>query len=186
MSDSVIPWTVARQAPLSMGFSKLQCWSGFHSLLQGNFPTQRLNLGLPHGRQTLYPLSYQGSHQVCHSFSSKEQASFNFVAAVTVGSHFGAQENESCYCFLFSPICLPWSDGTRWHDLVFWMLSFKPAFAHSSFTFIKRLFSSSSLSTINVVSSLYLRLLIFLPAILIPVCASFSPAFAWCIYIEVK
>ena len=61
--------------------------------------------------------------------------------------------------------------------LVFWMLSFKPAFALSSFTFIKRLFSSSSLSAIRVVSSVYLRLLIFLPAILIPACASSSLAF---------
>ncbi|CAI9151685.1 unnamed protein product [Rangifer tarandus platyrhynchus] len=42
------------------------------------------------------------------------------------------------------------------------MLSFKPTFALSSFTFIKRLFSSSSLSAIRVVSSAYLRLLIFL------------------------
>ena len=63
---------------------------------------------------------------------------------------------------------------------VFWMLSFKPAFSFSSFTFIKRLFSSSSLSPITVVSSAYLRLLIFLPAILIPACASSSPAFSWC------
>ena len=51
--------------------------------------------------------------------------------------------------------------------LVVWMLSFKPTFPLSSFTFIKRLFSSSSLSAIRVVSSAYLRLLIFLPAILI-------------------
>ena len=61
--------------------------------------------------------------------------------------------------------------------LVFWMLNFKPTFSLSSFTFIKRLFSSSSLSAIRVVSSAYLRLLIFLPAILIPDCASSSPAF---------
>ena len=46
-----------------------------------------------------------------------------------------------------------------------------------SFTFIKRLFSSSSLSAIRVVSSAYLRLLRCLPAILIPACASSSPAF---------
>ena len=59
---------------------------------------------------------------------------------------------------------------------VFWMLSFKPSFSLSSFTFIKRLFSSSSLSALRVVSSAYLRLLIFLPAILIPACASSSPA----------
>ena len=45
--------------------------------------------------------------------------------------------------------------------LVFWMLSFKPTFSLSSFTFIKRLFSSSSLCAIMVVSSAYLRLLIF-------------------------
>ena len=74
--------------------------------------------------------------------------------------------------------------GMKWCDrmhhqmhLVFWMLSFKPTFSLSSFTFIKRLFSSSSLSLIRVVSSAYLRLLIFLPAILIPACASSSPAF---------
>ena len=60
--------------------------------------------------------------------------------------------------------------------LVFWILSFKPTFS-LSFTFIKRLVSFSSLSAIRVVSSAYLRLLIFLPAILIPACASSSPAF---------
>ena len=41
---------------------------------------------------------------------------------------------------------------------VFWMLSFKPTFSLSTFTFIKRLLSSSSLSAIRVVSSAYLRL----------------------------
>ena len=61
--------------------------------------------------------------------------------------------------------------------LVFWMLSFKPTFSLSSFTFSKRLFNSSLLSAIRVVSFAYLRLLIFLPAILIPACASSSPAF---------
>ena len=61
--------------------------------------------------------------------------------------------------------------------LVFWMLSFKPTFSLSSFTFIKRLFSSSLLSAIKLVSSAYLRLLIFLLAILIPACASSSLAF---------
>ena len=61
--------------------------------------------------------------------------------------------------------------------LVFWMLSFKPAFLLSSFTFVKRLFSFSSLFAIRVVSSAYLRFLIFLPAILIPAYASSSPAF---------
>ena len=49
--------------------------------------------------------------------------------------------------------------------LVFSMLSFMPTFSLSTFTFIKRLFSSSSLSAIRVVSSAYPRLFIFLPAI---------------------
>ena len=51
---------------------------------------------------------------------------------------------------------------------VFWMLSFKPTFSVSSFTFIKNLFSSFSLFAVRVVSSAYRWLLIFLPAILIP------------------
>jgi len=61
--------------------------------------------------------------------------------------------------------------------LVFWMLSFKPAFSLSPFTLIKRLFTYSSLSAIRVVSSAYLKILIFLPAILIPAWASSSLAF---------
>jgi len=61
--------------------------------------------------------------------------------------------------------------------LVFGMFTFSPVFSLSSFTFIKMLFSSSSLSAIRVVSSAYLRLLIFLLAILIPACASSSLAF---------
>ena len=60
---------------------------------------------------------------------------------------------------------------------VFWMLNLKPAFTLSSFTFIKRLFSSSLLSAIRMVSCAYLRLLIFLPSTLIAVCVSFSLEF---------
>ena len=67
-----------------------------------------------------------------------------------------------------------WWDQMPW--FVFWMLSFKPTFSLSTFTCIKKLFSSL-LSAIRVGSSAYPRLLIFLPAILIPACASASPAF---------
>ena len=61
--------------------------------------------------------------------------------------------------------------------LVFQMMSFKSTFSLSYFTFIKRLFSYSSLSAIRVMSSAYLRLLIFLLKILIPPCVSYSPVF---------
>ena len=57
------------------------------------------------------------------------------------------------------------------------MLSFKPDFSLSSFTLINRLFSSSSVSAIRVVSSTYLWLLICLLAIVISTCDSSSPAF---------
>ena len=62
---------------------------------------------------------------------------------------------------------------------VFWILRFKTAFSIPSFSFIKRLFSSSSLSAVSVMSSAYLRLLIFLLAILISACASSSLEFLY-------
>ena len=60
---------------------------------------------------------------------------------------------------------------------VFWMLGLKQAFSLSSLTFIKRLFSFSLLSAIRVMPSVYLRLLIFFPALMIPACASSSQTF---------
>ena len=96
--------------------------------------------------------------------------------AVTIHSNFGAQGKKICNCFYFSLSICHEVMGPDATVLVFWMLSFKPAFSLSSFTLIKRLFSSSPLSAIRVVSSAYLRLFIFLPAILIPAYASSSPA----------
>ena len=62
MFDSATPGTVAHQAPLSMGFSRQEYWSGYsHYLLQEIFPTQGLNQGFLHYRQILYHLSHQGS-----------------------------------------------------------------------------------------------------------------------------
>ena len=67
--------------------------------------------------------------------------------AATVHSDFGAQESKVCHCFL---ICHEVMEPMPWCSF-FWILSFKPTFSLSSFTFIKRLFSSSSLSDIMVV-----------------------------------
>ena len=89
----------------------------------------------------------------------------------------GPKKINSATLSIISPfICLE-VIGPDAMILVFWMLSFKPAFSPSSFNFIKRLFSSSLLSAIQVVSSAYLRLLIILLAILTPSCASPSLAF---------
>ena len=114
--------------------------------------------------------------KVGHSFSPKQQASFNFMSAVTICSDFGAQENKIYHCFHCFPSICHEEMGT--HAMIFfWMLSFKPTFSLSSFTFTKTLFSFYLLSSMRVVLSAYLRLLWFLSAVLIPVCASSSPVF---------
>ena len=99
------------------------------------------------------------------------------MAAITICSDFGAQKIKSVTVSTVSPSICHEVMGRDVMILVFWMLSFKPTFSLYPFTFIKKLFSSSSLSDIRVVSSAYLRLLIFLPAVLIPACSSSSPAF---------
>ena len=58
VSDSFRLWTVAHQAPPSMGFPSKSTGVGRHSLLQGIFPTQGSNPGLLYCKQTLYPLSH--------------------------------------------------------------------------------------------------------------------------------
>ena len=106
--------------------------------------------------------------------------SFNFMAAVPSAVILEPKKIKSVTVSIVSPpICY---EVMRLDAMifVFSMLSFKLAFSLSSFTFIKRLFSSSSLSAIKVVSSAYLRLLTILPAILISAYASPSWHFSCC------
>ena len=104
--------------------------------------------------------------------------SFNFMLVVTISSDFRVQENKVCHCFHFSPSVRHEVLGPDAMILVFWMLSFMPAFLLSSFTLIKRLFHYSTVSAIRVVSSAYLRLLMFLLVILIPAWDSSSLVFS--------
>ena len=99
------------------------------------------------------------------------------MVAVTVCSDFGAQENKICHCFHFFLFYLPWSDGTRCHDLSFLNVDFQTSFLTLLFHPHQEAFSSSSLTAIRVISSAYLRLLLFLPAILNPTCDSSSLVF---------
>ena len=65
------PQTVARQAPLSMGFPGQEYWSGLHFLLQGIFPTQGWNPHLPHllhWQADSLQLSHLGSPYYVYSF----------------------------------------------------------------------------------------------------------------------
>ena len=60
---SATSWTAAHQAP-PWDFPGQSTGAGCHFLLQGIFPSQGSNPGLPHYRQTLYCLSHQGSHYI--------------------------------------------------------------------------------------------------------------------------
>ena len=47
MSNSAIPWTVARQDPLSMGFSGQESWSGLPFPSPGDIPDPEMDPGSP-------------------------------------------------------------------------------------------------------------------------------------------
>jgi len=64
------PWTVARQAPVSMEFSRQETGVGSQALLQGVFPTQGWNPGLLHCRPILYHLSHIAAYSLGMKYSS--------------------------------------------------------------------------------------------------------------------
>ena len=98
------------------------------------------------------------------------------MAAITICSGFGAPSNKVSNISNVSPYICHEVTGPDAMIFVFWMLSLKTTFSLSYVTFIKSLFRFL-FSSIRVVSSAYLRFLIFLLDILIPACASSSPAF---------
>ena len=112
----------------------------------------------------------------CHRFPAMKQLSFVFMAAVTSTVIF---EPKMRKLVTLSTISFSICQAVMGPDavlLVFSIFSIKPVLLPSS-TLIKRLFSSSSLSAIRVVSSSYLSLLMSLLPILISACNSSSPAF---------
>ena len=60
VSDSATAWTVAHQAPLSVGFSRQEYWSGLPFPPPGDLPDPEIKPGSPALQQTLYHLSHQG------------------------------------------------------------------------------------------------------------------------------
>ena len=57
-------WTAAGQAPLTMGLSRQEYWSGCPCPPPGDLPTQGSNPDLSHCRWILYHLSHQGSPRI--------------------------------------------------------------------------------------------------------------------------
>ena len=121
--------------------------------------------------------AFQCTVLVCRNFPAKKQVSSDFMSSVTIQSDFGAQEEGICHYFHLFP--------SIWHEvmepdtsiLVYLIFNFKLALSLSPLTLIKRLISSSLLSAIKVISSAYLRLLMFLPPIFITARHSSSLAF---------
>ena len=97
LPDSETPGTSARQVPLSMGILQgRNTGVGCHALLQGIFPTQGSNPGLPHCRWILYHLSHQGRSgeaQMGERFQSRQPGARTTVSTKSVMTltlaHFG-------------------------------------------------------------------------------------------------
>ena len=192
-----IPWTEEPGGLLSMGLHRVgRDWSNSACMhaLEKEMATHSSVLAwrIP-GMEEPDGLLSVGSHRIGHDWSDLAAAAARFVIAFLPRSkHFWVSWLQSPSAVIlehkkiksvtvtvsvgFSSICYEVM-GLDAMVLVFWMLSFKPAFSLSSFTFVKRLFCSSSLSAIRAVSPAYLRLFLFLLAILIPDYASSSPAF---------
>ena len=83
MSDFATPWAAAHQAPLSMGILQgTNTRVGCHAFLQGIFPTEGSNPGLPHCRWMLYCLSYQGRTKARKEFVKRKYSSINSYTKV--------------------------------------------------------------------------------------------------------
>ena len=85
--------------------------SHIHTWLQENHSFDYMDLSW---QSNIYAFSY--AVLVCHSFLSKVHVSFNFMAAVTICSDFGAQENKSLLLFPLSPhlFAFKWWDHMPW------------------------------------------------------------------------
>ena len=86
------PWAVARQAPLSMEFSRQEYWSGLPGPPPGIFPIQGLKPGLLHCRQILYRLSHQGSPWIlewaAYPFSKGSSQPRNWIGVSCIVDRF--------------------------------------------------------------------------------------------------
>ena len=121
--------------------------------------------------------AFQYTVKVCYSFPCTEQVSFNFMAAVTIHSDLKCKKIKSVTASTFSPFICHEVMGLDGMILVFWRLSFSQLFHSPPSPSSRGSLIPLHLLSISVVSSVYLRLLIFLPAIFILACDSPSSAF---------
>ena len=75
----VTPWTVAHQAPLSMGFSRQEYWSGLPCPPPGDLPNPGIEPGSPTLQEDSLLLSHWGSQWVVHNCMDIPQLIFPFI-----------------------------------------------------------------------------------------------------------
>ena len=103
--------------------SNLQCSASFMVQISPSYMAAGKTTALT--RQTFVGITFFFfTFILLFNILSKEQACFNYIAAVTICSDFGAQKYKVSHCFHCFPIYLPWSDGTRCHDLSFLNVEF--------------------------------------------------------------
>ena len=110
ITKSWTPWTVARQAPLSMGFSRQESWSGLPFPPPGDLPDPGIKLGSPALQVDSLPLSHLGS--LASPYSENECQSPSMTLRVHYLGSFGRNIISSPFCLqLHCPQAewlLPW------------------------------------------------------------------------------
>ena len=106
--------------------SILQCSAFFMVQLSHPYMTTGKTIAL-----TIWTFIIKVMSLLCHSFSSKEQASFNFIAAVTICSDFGAQENKMSLFPIFPHLFA--MKGWDWMPRSSFFECYKPSFLSQLF-----------------------------------------------------
>ena len=149
------PWTTAYQAPPSVGFSRQEHWSGLP-----------LPSPIALTRWTVFgkvmALLFNMLSRIVIAFLPRSERLLISWLQTPSAVILKPRKIKSVTVSIVSPSTC---DEVMGPDAMIFAFEccFKPTFSLSPFIFIQRLFSSSSLSAIRVVSSVYLGLLILLP-----------------------
>ena len=149
VSESVLPMSSQGLSPLgwanmislqSKGFSSVFSRTTIWKQNSAFFMVQLSHLYMTTGKIIALTIQthVRPMSTICHSFYSKEEVSFNFMASVTFNSDFWASENKICHSFHFPPFYLPWSDGTGSYDLSFLNVAIQISFFQSPLSPLSR------------------------------------------------
>ena len=122
VSNSATPWTVACQAPLSMGFPGKNTGVGCHFLLQGIFPTQESNLHLPwllHWQADSLSLRYLGNPGALHilHFGEKKNVKRSRATFEPGGALLAISWKVHCTDCCYTVFFLSWFTCIIWGEI---------------------------------------------------------------------